>query len=74
VLEEYQRVAQELSSKFPSVNINRVLEMIAAGAELVDTKEIKQGSCRRQVFGLRHGRKSQHHSEWRQGFIGSFWF
>ncbi len=46
IMEEYERVAQEISSRFPSVDIGDVLELIALGAELVDTTSVDVKVCR----------------------------
>jgi len=37
ILNEYRRVAEELSEKFPSVNIESILEILTVYCELVET-------------------------------------
>ena len=46
ILEEYKRVAQEISRKFPSIDIDEILDLVAFYAELVDTSKIKVKTCR----------------------------
>jgi len=45
ILAEYQRVAQELSSNFPSVDILPIIEMIAIHGDFVDTNGIDVTVC-----------------------------
>ena len=45
ILTEYQRVAEELSSKFPSVNIDQILELITIHAEMVDIQGYEVSVC-----------------------------
>ncbi|NIA03605.1 MAG: putative toxin-antitoxin system toxin component, PIN family [Nitrospirae bacterium] len=45
ILTEYQRVAEELSSKFPSVNIDQILELITIHAEMVDIQDYEVSVC-----------------------------
>jgi putative PIN family toxin of toxin-antitoxin system len=45
ILTEYQRVAEELSCKFPSVNIDQILELITIHAEMVDIQGYDISIC-----------------------------
>jgi len=45
ILTEYQRVAEELSHKFPSVNIDQILELLTIHAEVIDTQEFQVSFC-----------------------------
>ena len=45
ILSEYQRVAQELSKQFPSVDIDHILKIIAIHAEIVDTRGYEVTVC-----------------------------
>ena len=45
ILSEYQRVAEELSRQFPSVDIDRILELITIHAELVDASDFQVTIC-----------------------------
>ena len=45
ILSEYQRVAEELSSQFPSVDANRILELITIHAEIVDATDFQITIC-----------------------------
>ena len=45
ILTEYQRVAEELSQQFPSVNIDQVLELLTIHAEVIDTQEFQVTIC-----------------------------
>jgi uncharacterized protein len=48
ILAEYQRVAESLSSKFPSININPVIELLTVHCEFVDTLGINISVCEDQ--------------------------
>ncbi len=45
ILEEYQRVAEELSSKFPSVGIEPIIEMLTIYGEVFETNKITVSIC-----------------------------
>jgi len=45
ILIEYQRVADELSSKFPSVNIVDIIELLTIYGEIFETKDISVSVC-----------------------------
>ncbi len=45
ILSEYQRVAQELSKQFPSVDIDQILKIITIHAEIVDTRGYEVTVC-----------------------------
>lgn len=45
ILDEYQRVAKELSSKFPSVDILPIIEMVTIHGQFVDTQGIDITVC-----------------------------
>ena len=45
ILDEYQRVAQELSSKYPSVDILPIIEMVTIYGQFVDTQVIDITVC-----------------------------
>jgi len=45
ILSEYQRVAEELSNQFPSVDANRILELITIHAEIVDATDFQITIC-----------------------------
>jgi len=45
ILDEYQRVAHELSSKFPSVDILPIIEMVTIHGKFVDTHDINIIVC-----------------------------
>ena len=45
ILDEYQRVANELSSKFPSVDIVPIIEMVTIHGQFVDTQDIDITVC-----------------------------
>lgn len=40
ILEEYQRVAEELSSGFPGIDIEKIIELFTIYGEMFDTKNI----------------------------------
>lgn len=45
ILDEYQRVAGELSAKFPSVNIEPIIELLTIYGEVVETAGISVTVC-----------------------------
>ena len=45
ILDEYQRVAGELSAKFPSVDIEPIIELLTIYGEVVETAEISVTVC-----------------------------
>lgn len=45
ILEEYQRVGEELSAKYPSINIEPVIELFIIFGEFVETKGITETIC-----------------------------
>jgi putative PIN family toxin of toxin-antitoxin system len=45
ILEEYHRVAEELSSKFPAVDIDRIIELLTIYGEIFATKDISVSVC-----------------------------
>ena len=46
ILEEYQGVAKELSSKFPAVDIGRIIELLTIYGEVFETKDISVSVCK----------------------------
>jgi len=45
ILDEYQRVAEELSSNFPAVNIEPIIELLTIHGEVVETEGITVSAC-----------------------------
>ena len=45
ILSEYQRVAQEISLKFPSINITKILQLISIHSEIVNTQGHEVSIC-----------------------------
>ena len=45
ILEEYERVAKELTAQFPSVNVRRILELVAAKAECYSPHRLMEPVC-----------------------------
>lgn len=45
ILLEYRRVAEELSSKFPPVNIVEIIEILTIYGEIFETKNISVAAC-----------------------------
>ena len=45
ILSEYQRVAEELSSKYKTVNITPVIDLITIHSEFIDTQGINISVC-----------------------------
>ncbi len=45
ILDEYQRVAHELSSKFPSVDILPIIVMVTIHGQFVDTQDVRISVC-----------------------------
>ena len=45
ILTEYQRVTEELSKQFPSVDIEQILKLLTINAEIVDTHGLEVTVC-----------------------------
>jgi len=45
ILEEYQRVAEELSSKYPAVDIDQIIELLTIYGEVFETEGISVTVC-----------------------------
>ena len=45
ILVEYQRVAESLSSKFPSIDIIPIIELLTVHCEFIDTQDINISVC-----------------------------
>lgn len=45
ILEKYKRVGRELSAKYPSINIEPIIELFTIYAEFVETKDISVNAC-----------------------------
>lgn len=45
ILDEYQRIAEELSSKFPTVDILPIIELVTIHAQFVNTQEVDINIC-----------------------------
>lgn len=45
ILKEYQRVGEELSAKYPSINIEPIIELLTIFGEFVETKGITETIC-----------------------------
>ena len=45
ILEEYQRVAEELTSKYPAVDIDRIIELLTVYGEVFETEGISVAVC-----------------------------
>lgn len=45
ILNEYQRVAEELSYKYPQVDIAPIIELVTIHGQLIDTKGINISIC-----------------------------
>ncbi len=45
ILDEYQRVAKELSAKFPSVDIEPIIELLTIYGEVVETTGVSVNVC-----------------------------
>jgi putative PIN family toxin of toxin-antitoxin system len=45
ILEEYQRVGEELSAKYPSINIEPIIELFTIFGEFVEAKGIAETIC-----------------------------
>ncbi len=45
ILEEYQRIGEELSAKYPSINIEPIIELFTIFGEFVETKGIIETIC-----------------------------
>jgi putative PIN family toxin of toxin-antitoxin system len=46
IISEYQRVAEELSSKFPAIDIMPIIEMLTIHGTFVDTKNLDISLCK----------------------------
>jgi uncharacterized protein len=45
ILDEYHRVAESLSSKFPAVDIKPIIEFIIIHGQLIDTEDVRLSVC-----------------------------
>ena len=45
ILEEYKRIGEELSRKYPSINIEPIIELFTIFGEFVETKGITETIC-----------------------------
>ncbi len=45
ILEEYQRVGEELSAKYPSISIEPIIELFTIFGEFVETKGFSETIC-----------------------------
>ncbi len=45
ILFEYQRVAEELSSKFPPINIEEIIELLMIHGEIFETNDLSVKIC-----------------------------
>jgi len=45
ILDEYQRVAEDLSSKYPAVDILPIIELVTIHAQFVDTQRVEIYVC-----------------------------
>lgn len=45
ILLEYQRVGEELSARYPSINISPIIELFTIFGEFVETKGISESIC-----------------------------
>ena len=45
ILDEYQRVAEELSSKYPSVDITPIVELLSIYGQFIDTTGVDISIC-----------------------------
>jgi putative PIN family toxin of toxin-antitoxin system len=45
ILEEYQRVGEELSAEYQSIDIEPIIELFTIFAEFVETKGISESIC-----------------------------
>ena len=45
IIEEYQRVGEELSAKYPSITIESIIELFTFFGEFVETKSISESIC-----------------------------
>ena len=45
ILDEYQRVAEALSSKFPTIDIDPIIEIVTIHGEFVDTQGVNIPVC-----------------------------
>ena len=45
IISEYTRVAEEISKKFPQIEISEILELFILNSEVVDTEDLKIRVC-----------------------------
>ena len=45
ILEEYQRVGRILAKKFPGVDLDPILDLLAVGAELISAPDLPEPLC-----------------------------
>jgi len=45
IVEEYQRIGEQLSAKYPSINIEPIIELFTIFGEFVETKGISESIC-----------------------------
>ena len=45
IFEEYEHLGQELSESFPGVDVSRILDLLAAGAEIVEAPPLDERVC-----------------------------
>lgn len=45
ILKEYQRVGEELATKYPTVNVAPIIELVTIYGDIVETKSIKVSIC-----------------------------
>jgi putative PIN family toxin of toxin-antitoxin system len=45
ILDEYFRVGEELSTQFPEVDLNPVLELVTAKADLIEAAKLDEAVC-----------------------------
>jgi uncharacterized protein len=45
ILQEYQRVGEELSARYPSINISPIIELFTIFGEFVETEGVSESIC-----------------------------
>ena len=45
ILDEYYRVGEELAAQFPEVDLNPILELFTANAELIEAVQLDEAVC-----------------------------
>jgi putative PIN family toxin of toxin-antitoxin system len=45
ILDEYRRVSQELNRKFPTVNIDAIIDLVVVGAEIYQPDRLSEPVC-----------------------------